>query len=232
MSNTTSNHSHTITASNSTVGFATGAVPCPTHGWINCNCNSLSVSPTICSVCGQSFVNIHVCGGGYGGTIYPTTNLTWCSQCQQSYNVNTGHYCSATNLYPNYTWPHTITTTGTNFTWTPIQSKFKEVKEITTDEVLVYEWNGGSFDMTLPAKFTDCFLKVGYSWSPLYPLIFSAFENESKEISFHLVTGIIDKTFEGDKVILKSVTTTKIEDNLTLMQLTNRVKEYFKEDKK
>lgn len=227
MSNTTSNHSHTITASNSTVGFATGAVPCPTHGWINCNC--LTGLSTTCPACGQSYSGMHSCGG-IG--INTQLSMAWCGQCQQSYNVNAGHYCLVPQITPNYIWPNTFTTTGTNFTWTPIQSKFKEVKEITTDEVLVYEWNGGTFDMTLPAKFTDCFLKVGYSWSPLYPLIFSAYENDSKELSFHLVTGIIDRVFNGDKIILKSVTTTKIEDNLTLMQLSERCKNYFTKDEK
>lgn len=227
MSNTTSNHSHTITASNTSLGTATGSFACPIHGWSNCNCNSLT-GFSICSTCGQSYSGMHTCSG-----IGINTQLTmaWCGQCQQSYNVNVGHYCTA-NLYPNYPWPNNVVTIGTNFTWTPIQSKFKEVKEITTDEVLVYEWNGGSFDMTLPAKFTDCFLRVGYTWSPLYPLIFSAYENDSKELSFHLVTGIIDRVFNGDKIILKSVTTTKIEDNLTLIQLTERANQYLKKDEK
>lgn len=106
----------------------------------------------------------------------------------------------------------------------------KEVKEITTDNELTYEWNGGSFDMKLPSKFNDCFLKVGYTWAPLYPLIFSALENDEKTISFHMVVGITDKVFEGEKVILKAVTTTKIEDNLTLVQLLERARAYLKKD--
>ena len=115
-----------------------------------------------------------------------------------------------------------------------IAPNFKEVKEITTDIELIYELQDyfTSTDLKLPAKFSDCFLKVGDKWSPLYPLIFSAFVDEEKTISFHLITNITDKTFEGDKVVLKGVTTAKIADNLTLLQLTQRIHDYFKEDDK
>ena len=198
----TSNHSHTI---NSTV-TSTGVFPCPKCGTYNCFCSS------------------------FAPIIHPS-NLSFCGQCLQSYNPAFGHYCSAIQTSPNITWPPY--TTGTS-TWTtnfnPII--FKEVKEIITDSELIYEWSGSSFNIKLPTKFSDCFLKIGYTWSPLYPLIFSAFENDSKELSFHLVVGIMDKVFEGDQVILKSVTTVKIEDNLTFVQLCERTKEFFKEDKK
>jgi|SRR5579859_4014510 len=154
----------------------------------------------------------------------PTT-VTKCGACGIFYTTNQLYFC--TN-YPTWT-----NTTTTSFPTWHLSPTLKEVKEITTDSELIYEWDGISstgFHMKLPAKFSDCFLKVGYAWSPLYPLIFSAYENDSKEMSFYLVRDISDKIFEGNKVVLKSVTTTKIEDNLTLMQLTQRVRQYF-EDK-
>ena len=156
-------------------------------------------------------------GIGYGNT--PSAS-TQCSICLTFYIPGTLHSCN-NNL--------TLANGTATFTNWMIGPNFKEVKEITTDNELNYEWDGQSFEMKLPAKFSDCFLKVGYTWSPLYPLIFSAYENASKVMSFHLVIGIIDKIFEGDKVVLKSVTTTKIEDNLTLLQLTNRVRQYFED---
>jgi hypothetical protein len=209
----------TVSAS-TTTNNAWYGVPCAVHGWINCNCNNASLNPpSVCATCGQYFNGAsHLCGGN--GVINPTL----CSKCQQWYNPQLiGHACFST-------WN---TTTGTTFPYTGswnVSPMLKEVKEITTDIELTYEWSGSSSDMTLPEKFSDCFLKVGAAWSPLYPLIFSALENDEKTISFHLVVGIIDKVCVGNKVILKSVTTTKIEDNLTLMQLSHRVKEYFKEN--
>jgi hypothetical protein len=148
-----------------------------------------------------------------------------CPHCQQWWNPNvTGsHFCS--QIVPN---TYTTGTTTILANWNS-NSNFKDVKEITTDSELSYGWNGSSFDMKLPQQFNDCFLKVGYKYSPLYPLIFSAFENDNKTISFHLVLDITDKTFDGDKVVLKSVTTTKIEDNLTLLQLTERCRNFFKD---
>jgi len=165
----------------------------------------------------------------WGSATYSTGQFlsASCSACYQTYNVNSGHYCQGTTL--PITWTTTTGTTLQNMGTITFGSNFKNVKEITTDIELIYEWSDSSFNMKLPAKFGDCFLKVGYTWSPLYPLIFSAIENDSKELSFHLVTGITDKSFEGDTVILKSVTSTKIEDNLTLLQLAEKVRNHFKE---
>jgi hypothetical protein len=168
----------------------------------------------------------------HGGLYCNCTTLIQCGICNQFYNSSLGNHLCLT--------PTTWTTTGntypypyTNLTWaTQIQPTLKEIKEITTDSELIYEWDGSSFkfNMKLPVKFSDCFLKVRAGWSPLYPLIFSALENDEKTASFHLIVGIIDKKFEGDNRVFTSVTTTKIEDNLTLLQLTQRVRDYFKED--
>lgn len=199
--------------------------PCTIHGTYNCNCRNSSIV-AICPSCGSSNSagNLHQCTGTFGGTV---NTLSFCYSCNTMYNISYGHVCSGSS---NHTYGVPTYTGTTTSTWTAILPKFVEVKEITTDIELIYEWNGSTFDMRLPDKFSDCFLKVGASWSPLYPLIFSAIKNDEKELSFHLVVGIMDKTFEGGKVILKSVTTTKIEDNLTLMQLANQTKSFFKKD--
>lgn len=147
-----------------------------------------------------------------------------CSSCRQYYN-GSFHSCGKPPSNSTYTW-----TTTTNIY--PTLKTFTKIREITTDEELAYDFNGTALDIKLPISFSDCFLKVGYVWSPLYPLIFSAYENDSKELSFHLVVGITDKTFiEGDLVILKDITTAKIEDNLVLVQLTERARAYLKKDK-
>jgi hypothetical protein len=163
--------------------------------------------------------------------------------CGAQYDSSVLHMCPSSGgpaynyptypTYPGYVFPSTTTSTGTG--WFPIVTFsyyfLKTVKEITTDMALSYEWSGTSYDMKLPAKFSDAFLKIGSTWLPLYPLIFSAFENDETTISFHLVISIMDKTFEGNDVVLKGVTTIKIEDNLNLLQLTARTKDYFKDDK-
>lgn len=198
----TSNITYT---SGSTSGMATGVGPCFTCGTYNCNCSQFSNLNQI---------------------------IVRCFTCGMSYQMGTNHLCVYS--VPCQPSTNTGTTIGTNITFPgyPVLVSLKEVKEITTDAELIYEWNGNTYDMKLPTKFSDCFLKVGYTWSPLYPLIFSALENDSKEMSFHIVVGISDKVFEGDKVILKSVTTTKIEDNLTLLQLSERTNQFFKKDGK
>jgi hypothetical protein len=215
--------SSTLTSSTSSIWYG---VPCAIHGFQGCGCNANTGVPLQqqfqCPSCGMWYAgsNVHSCfGTGTRGT-----GFTWCNMCLQSHPAGI-HRCPAM--------PYTTGNTSTLITGTNnVGFYFKEVKEITTDNELTYEWNGVSFDIRLPQKFSDCFLKVGYGWVPLYPLIFSAFEGDSKEMSFHLVTAILDKVFEGDNVILKSVTSIKIEDNLTLLQLTNRTKEYFQEDDK
>jgi hypothetical protein len=219
--NTTSTSSSTFTGAAMPTAQAWYGVPCAIHGFQSCGCNATAGIPFQlqykCQTCGMLVGGgntFHSCSGT------ASSGYTWCNMCLQSHPAGI-HMCPATG--------NTSTIiTGTN----NVGFYFKEVKEITTDNELTYEWNGVSFDMHLPQKFSDCFLKVGYNWSPLYPLIFSAFDGDSKEMSFHLVTAILDKMFEGDNVILKSVTSIKIEDNLTLLQLTNRTKEYFKEDDK
>lgn len=177
-----------------------------------------------CSIHGYGFCN---CYGVVNPTFYPT-NFVQCGLCKFYYDPNAAFHTCSRYSFPPVTGTG-ITSTGSFGIWN-LASNFKEVKEITTDSELTYEWGNTSFHLNLPQQFSDCFLKVGYSWSPLYPLIFSAYENDSKELSFHLVVGITEKVFEGGKVILKGVSTTKIEDNLTLMQLTNRTRQYF-EDK-
>ena len=193
------------TTSNTWTSTATTAGGCPGHNGAYCICGSLS----------------HIYG-----------NYIQCMSCNQYYYSTTLHNCSI-NIYTGTT---TIPSTfGTNGTWTSTtwlgNNSYKEVKEITTDSDLTYEWTGINANLTLPAKFSDCFLKVGSSWVSLYPLIFSAYENDSKELSFHIVTAISGKEFEGDKVVLRSVITMKIEDNLSLIQLAERTKEYFKDAK-
>jgi hypothetical protein len=198
----------TSTVGNTTIN-AWGGV-CTTHGSAYCGCNNF--------------------GGVY-------SNWIQCLTCNQWYDASPAanqHICMGA---ASPWWNTTIggqqsTVFPVNGIWTIPQPLLKELKEITTDGELTYVWNGGSCDMRLPAKFGDCFLKVGTAWSPLYPLIFSAFENDEKAISFHLIINVQDKTFEGDQVVLKGVVTTKIEDNLTLLQLTSRVRDFFKEDDK
>jgi hypothetical protein len=172
--------------------------------------HTTGVNGYICGICGQYYFGGHICS--------PATQST-CPNCGQYYNSSSLHICST------YTWPNGIASQ-----WVGVSS-FKNIKEITTDSELEYYWDISVFNMKLPGKFSDCFLKVGYRWSPLYPLIFSANEGDSDKVSFHVVLDITDKIFEGDKVILKGVTTAKIEDNLTLLQLTERVNQFFKKDK-
>jgi hypothetical protein len=195
------------TTNTNTAGNFSG-VPCSIHGWQPCACNlswgNGTVAQYICPQCG----------------IWTATNV-----------IHSCVYTSAGTQWPPLTsgtaWTGTTVING----WGSLNPNFKDVKEITTDSDLRCELDGSLLHMHLPSKFNDCFLKVGHVWSPLYPLIFSAFENDSKEMSFHLVTAISDKTFDGDDVVLKSVTTIKIEDNLTLIQLSQRAQEYFKDDK-
>jgi hypothetical protein len=203
MTNLTTTTSNITYTAGSTAGMATGG--CPGHNGATCTCYASTIYPNT-----SSFIQCQNCGQWYDPSPYAIT-----------------HFC----LYPTLT-----TTTGTTY---PITGRFwnspsifKEVKELTTDEELIFIVvdNFTMNNLKLPAKFSDCFLKVGTTWSPLYPLIFSALENDNKEISFHLVTEISDKVFEGDNVILKSVSTSKIEDNLTLLQLCERTKAYFKKD--
>ena len=168
-------------------------------------------------------------GNVYGGTP-PCTAHGW---------VN----CTCTpSIYPTVTnVPWTFIGSGTNTTINAVTTggitlgyptfNLKEVKEITTDCVIKCEVTGFSLDVTLPQKFSDCFLKVGYAWSPLYPLIFSAIVDGEITMSFHIVTTITGKVLEGNDVILKGITTIKIEDNLTLLQLCERTKDFFKDDK-
>lgn len=208
MITTTSNTSNVVT---SVTGGAWFGVPCALHGMTNCNCSTLvNNTVAICISCRQSHNSSslgaqHICGGG--------TNLnTWGGSVPYVTGTTTG-------------------LNGTNWVTTIL---LKELKEITTDSELTYDWNDGygAYDLKLPAKFGDCFLKVGNEWSSLYPLIFSAYEHDAKELSFHIVVGISDKAFDGDKVVLKSANIAKISDNLTLLQLTQRVRDFFKEDDK
>lgn len=218
------NNLNTSTSMGGSVTYSTGMTLCLSCGTYNCICRYNNAGPT-CSICGQyTWINgnFHNCIN----TAPIQQTFYMCSNCGASYLINTTHTCysTGTTLYPT-----TGTSTGTS--WVQ-QVLLKQIKEITTDLELELEyiWNG-TFELKLPIKFSDCFLKIGYSWSPLYPLIFSAFESDSTEMSFHLVRDITDKVFEGDKVVLKSITTIKIEDNLTLLQLCERTKEFFKDDK-
>ena len=181
---------------------ATGISPCPAHGTYLCNCYAGSFQQVTCPTCRQYY---------YNGSIHMCPN-TW--------------HTHTTTTIP---WATGTTIIGSTFSFSPL---LKEIKEIITDSELTYEWIDTGYAMKIPAKFGDCFLKVGDKWSPLYPLIFSALENDDKAISFHIVVGIVDKVFEGDKVVLKSVTISKIDDNLTLLQLTERAREYLKKDEK
>jgi hypothetical protein len=194
---------------------------------------SSNFTGTVSTVSSNTFSGIASGGscpvhGGY--SCYCRSNLSTqptCPACGQLIsNYSSFHLCTGTN----------ITTAPNTGTWNTIKISnwlnnvlLKDIKEITTDEVLEYVWTD-QFDLKLPQKFSDCFLKVGYTWSPLYPIIFSGFMNDEKEISFHIVTSITDKIFEGDKVVLKGITTVKIEDNLTLIQLSQRTTKYFKDN--
>lgn len=177
-----------------------------------------------CSIYNQhySIGSSHICS--------PTLQQTvLCVNCGQSYASGTFHVCSTLvgtgTSYPWNTW-----TTGTwNHVAPPI---LKNVKEITTDIELEY-WleNLVSADLKLPAKFGDCFLKVGDKYSPLYPLLIYGTEGDSITPSFYIVNEISGKVFQGDLVLLQSIKLAKIEDNLTLLQLSERTRNYFKEDK-
>ncbi len=109
---------------------------------------------------------------------------------------------------------------------------FNEAKEITTELPLTFLYDSlYTKSLKLPLKFSACFVKVGelVDYVSLYPLIFSAYEGQEKELSFHIITSILNKKFEGDSIFLEGVVTKKITDNLSLVQLIQRVNDFFKE---
>lgn len=221
------NNFSVASSTNSTTGSNWFSAYCNIHGWNSCTCNNISPglsNLSVCNTCGMQFdpnTSGHLCTGS-GSLInpYPFSSHVICGVCNQAHNPQFQHVCPPTT--PTFTWTGTST----------LKPSFKGIKEITTDQELIYEldsFSGGS--LKLPSKFSDCFLKVENNWFPTYPLIFSAFENDSEKLSFHIVREIEDKKFEGDSVVLKYIKTSKIEDNLTLVQLCQRTKDFFKAEK-
>jgi len=191
--------------------------------------------------------------GPYSTVTSTTSGTPWmpsvCSTCGKYYIIGSHHICSFTPQGPpclgcgQYgahlcvgTVPNVVPwTTGTVSAYYTFPATFspalKNVREVTTDIELNYILEGFAYGLLkLPSKFTDCFLKVGEKYSPLYPLIVSAFEGDAAELSFYVVTEISGKRFEGDVVVLEGVHFGKVDDNLTLLQLCESTKNYFKND--